>query len=491
VKLAEILKDVSGVTARGAAENLDVASVCCDSRKVRPRDVFVAVRGTRDEGLRYVEQALARGAAAVVAETPPPPELASRWVRVADARLALAQMACAACGHPSRELAVFAVTGTNGKTTTAGLLRDLLRAAGRRPGLISTVYYEYGDRSIAASRTTPDACELQELLAAMRHAGCDCAVMEASSHAVDQRRIGGLRFAATAFTNLTRDHLDYHHDFETYFRAKRGLFEQQAADTPGGPAIVNRDDAYGRRLIAELPALGLRVRSFGFDPSADIRAERVALAAEGSRFDLVAPEGRASVASGLPGRYNVANMLAAAGLGLAAGVPLDAVAASLAAARPRWGRLERVETPLPATVYVDYAHTDDALRNVLAALREVTAGRLIAVFGCGGDRDRTKRPLMGRAAAELADHVVVTSDNPRSEDPLAIIREIVAGLPADASWEAVPDRRLAIRAALRASRAGDVVVIAGKGHENYQEFANRVVPFDDREQVRSLAHELA
>ncbi len=485
MKLAELLKGVA-VIERTAPDALEIASVCCDSRKVKPGDVFVALRGARDEGLRYVPQALARGATAIVAEETVP-AAAARWVRVADARMALAQLACAVHGHPSQALAVYAVTGTNGKTTTAWLLRDMLRAAGCLPGLVSTVQYEYGERVIAAARTTPDACELQELLAAMRHAGCDSAVIEASSHAIDQHRVAGIRFAAAAFTNLSRDHLDYHGDFETYFRAKRGLFEQLAAGKPGAPAVVNGDDAYGRRLAADLPALGLSLRTFGFGAANLIRAEAEQLTAAGSSFRLITPAGTADLQVQLLGRYNIANMLCAAGLALAAGVPLATIVPVLQGARPRWGRLERIETPLPATVFVDYAHTDDALEKVLATLREITRGRLIVVFGCGGNRDRTKRPLMGRAAALLADHAIVTSDNPRNEDPLAIIREIVADLPASASWEAIPDRREAIRAALRASRAGDVVLVAGKGHENYQEFANRVLPFDDREQVRSLA----
>lgn len=485
MKLAELLKNVA-VVEQSAPDALEIAAVCCDSRKVKPGDLFVALRGARDEGLRYVPQALARGAVAVVAAEPIP-AAAARWVRVADVRLALAQLACAVHGHPSHALAVYAVTGTNGKTTTAWLHRDILRAAGCLPGLVSTVQYEYGERTIAAARTTPDACELQELLAAMRAAGCDSAVVEASSHAIDQRRVAGMRLAAAAFTNLSRDHLDYHGDFEAYFRAKRGLFEQLAAGKPGAPAVVNGDDAYGRRLAAELPGLGLAVRTFGFGAANVIRAEAEQLTAAGSAFRLITPVGTAELQVQLLGRYNIANMLCATGLALAAGVPLATIVPVLQDARPRWGRLERVETPLPATIFVDYAHTDDALEKVLATLREITRGRLLVVFGCGGNRDRSKRPLMGRAAALLADHAIVTSDNPRNEDPLAIIREIVADLPPAASWEAIPDRREAIRAALRASRAGDVVLVAGKGHENYQEFANRVLPFDDREQVRSLA----
>ncbi|MDD5707903.1 MAG: UDP-N-acetylmuramoyl-L-alanyl-D-glutamate--2,6-diaminopimelate ligase, partial [Kiritimatiellae bacterium] len=472
-----------------ASDNLDIGGVCCDSRKARAGDIFVAIRGTRDEGLRHIEQAAARGIAAVVAETAPPPSGVS-WVQVRDARAAVALLACAANGHPSRSMSVYAVTGTNGKTTTAWLTRDVLAAAGRKTGLISTVQYAYGERAIAASRTTPDACELQELLAAMRNDGCAAAVMEASSHALDQQRIGGLRLAAAAFTNLSRDHLDYHHDFDAYFAAKLRLFEQLSSGNPGGAAIVNADDAYGQRLLERLPALGLRALPFGFRPEAAIRAEDIRLDAAGSRFRMITPAGETEIAAHLMGRFNIANMLCATGLALAAEVPLATIAGVLREAQPRWGRLEQVPTLLPATVFVDYAHTDDALEKTLTALREITRGRLIAVFGCGGDRDRAKRPMMGRVVAVLADLAIVTSDNPRTEEPQAIIAEIVAGIPAGREYIVEPDRRAAILTALKLAKAGDVILIAGKGHETYQEYAHRVVPFDDREQVRSLARDV-
>jgi UDP-N-acetylmuramoyl-L-alanyl-D-glutamate--2,6-diaminopimelate ligase len=485
MKLAALLKEIE-VVACTAPGTLAVTGVCCDSRRVRPGDLFVAVRGTRDDGLRHLGQAVERGAAVVVAETAPPPS-GPRWVQVRDARAALGRLACAFQGHPSRALDVHAVTGTNGKTTVAGLTRDLLAAAGRATGLISTVQYSWGERVIAAGRTTPGACELQELLAAMRRDRCVAAVMEASSHALDQQRLAGMRLASAAFTNLSRDHLDYHRDLEDYFAAKAGLFDLLAETAPGAPAIVNLDDPWGRRLLERLAGLGLRATSYGFDPRADLRATELRLDAAGTGFRLVTPAGEALVATRLLGRCNVANMLCAAGIALAAGVPLATVAAGLEKARPRWGRLERVATPLPAAVFVDYAHTDDALGKALAALREITTGRLIVVFGCGGDRDRAKRPLMGAVAARLADQVIVTSDNPRSEDPEAIIAEIVAGIPPGVPCLREPDRRAAILAGLRAAAAGDTLLIAGKGHETSQEFARRIVPFDDREEVRRLA----
>ncbi len=472
------------------APSLTFSGVQCDSRRVRPGDVFVAISGNRENGGKYAMAALEKGAAAVVSETPLR-EYGKSVVLVRDARRALALLAAAVHGWPSRALDVFAITGTNGKTTTAWLLRELLRAGGRTPGLLTTVQVEYGGRSIPATRTTPDACELQSLLAAMRTAGCDSAVMEASSHALDQQRIACTRFAGAAFTNLSQDHLDYHKTMERYFEAKQLLFAQLAREKPGAAAVCFVDAGYGDRMADYIGTLPLKRVTCGFRASADVRAEEVALAPEGTRFVLVAPDGRrVPLKIHLAGRYNVANMLCAAALALDAGVPLDAVAAALQEVKPRWGRLERVPAALPAAVFVDYAHTDDALTNVLTTLRETTRGRLIVVFGCGGDRDRTKRPLMGRTCAALADHLVVTSDNPRSEEPMAIIGEILAGVPSGTSMTVEPDRRAAIRCALARADKGDVVLVAGKGHEPFQELAGRTVPFDDRQVVAEEAGKL-
>ena len=485
MKIAELINR-SDALAGDVLSQIEATGVQCDSRRIRAGELFVAIHGNQENGLRYVSAALARGAVAVVSDAPPPAGTPN-WIQVRDVRRTLAHMACVLQGDPSHSLAVHAITGTNGKTTTCWLARDMLRAAGRNPGLISTVQCEYGGREIKSSRTTPDACELQMLLASMRAAGCDSVTMEVSSHAIDQQRIGGIRFASAAFTNLSRDHLDYHHDMETYFRVKERLFISLAQDRPGAHAIINADDPYGRRLIGSLPARGLSVMSYGFDPASEVCATEVQLSAGGSRFMLITPAGHASVQTHLLGRYNVANVLCATALACKAGVPFEKIVGVIESAQPHWGRLERVATPLPATIFVDYAHTDDALDKVLTTLREITRGHLIAVFGCGGNRDRTKRPVMGRVAAEKADHVVVTSDNPRNENPQAIIDEIAAGIPAGRSYETIPDRRDAILAALRQSRAGDVILIAGKGHETTQEFDNRSIPFDDREQVRLLA----
>ena len=473
----------------GSAPGTVFSGVQCDSRRVRPGDVFVALAGHREDGAKYIAQALAKGAVAVLAESPS--HSSGHVILVKDARGALACLSAAVNGWPSRAMRVYGITGTNGKTTTAWLLRDLLRAGGMEPGLLTTVQVEYCGRAIPATRTTPDACELQRLLAAMRGAGCDSAVMEVSSHALDQQRVGSLRFEAAAFTNLSQDHLDYHKTMEAYFQSKQRLFAQLAQDKPGATAVCFRDAGYGENMVAYLATLPLKRVTCGFTQDSDVRAEDIAVTSDGSRFTLAAPDGqRCKLRVHLAGRYNIANMLCAAGLALDAGVSFDTVARTLEQTKPQWGRLERVAAAIPADVFVDYAHTDDALRNVLGTLREITRGRLTVVFGCGGDRDRAKRPLMGRACAELADRLVVTSDNPRSEEPAAIIEEILTGMPEGADLVVEPDRRAAIRTALASAEKGDVVLVAGKGHECFQELADRTVPFDDRQVVMEEAAKL-
>lgn len=489
IKLSEMLSGVEVVKSTAAA-NLELSGICSDSRLARRGDLFVAIHGSHDNGYRYIEQARSRGVVAIASDQPPPPSKLA-WIQVAETRQAVAQMAANFYRQPSHHLELVGVTGTNGKTTVAGVVRDLLQAAGRKTGLLSTVEYAYGERVIAASRTTPDAITLQRLLAAMRDDHCQAAVMEVSSHALVQHRTGATRFAAAAFTNLTRDHLDYHHDLENYFATKLRLFEQLAALNPGHPAIINADDPYGQRLIKQLAQLPLKVVTYGLTAAADISAADLKLSGAGTRFTLNTPCGTAPIKSALLGRYNVANLLCASALALACELPFELIIATLPQIKSRWGRLERVATPHPATIFVDYAHTDDALRNVLATLREITPGRLVLVFGCGGDRDRTKRPLMGSAALELADDIIITSDNPRTEDPAAIIADILAGCDLQAhpgkTLQTEPERRSAIARGLQLVTQGDTLLIAGKGHETYQEVQYHKTPFDDREEVRRLA----
>ena len=471
-------------------------SVQTDSRLVKPGDTFVAVRGAASDGARFVPQALAAGAVRIVSEGEPPPDLPAgvEWERVPDSRAATAWLSCEAAGHPSRRLSVVGVTGTNGKTTVANLVRRALEGCGVPCGLVSTIVDDAhplaSSAPVAAHNTTPGPVELQGILRDALANGCRAVAMEVSSHGLEQRRADGTRFACAVFTNLTQDHLDYHGTMDAYFAAKRRLF----FDLAPRAAVVNADDEAGARLLEELrgavgDAAPRVLWSYGFTAGCDLRIRGLSLGPRGSAFDLSLPGGRGEVPirTALLGRHNALNLAAAFGAALSLGLDPAAVATSLGAAPPVRGRLEPVRVPgSPASFFVDYAHTPDALRNVLRTLRELTSARLFAVFGAGGDRDRGKRPLMGEACAELADELVVTSDNPRSEDPAAIIRDILAGIPdaVRARTAVEPDRRAAIRRAVAmANREGDVVLVAGKGHEDYQVFADRTVRFDDREEL--------
>ena len=463
---------------------------------MEPGDTFVAVKGAAADGARFAAAALAAGAARVVSEEPPPPDLpaGAAWERVPDSRAAAAALACEDAGHPSRSLDVFAVTGTNGKTTVANLVRRALEDCGVPCGLVSTIETDVHPLAAAAPvpahNTTPGPVELQGLFRAALAGGCRAVSIEASSHALDQKRLDGTRIACAVFTNLTQDHLDYHRTMAAYEAAKRRLF----FDLAPRAAVVNGDDDAGARLHDGLrdvlgPAAPQVLWTYGFTLGCNLRVRNLSLGPAGTAFDLELPGRRPAVAIRTPllGRHNALNLAAAFGAALSAGLPPAGIAASLCSAPPVRGRLEPVRVAgSPARFYVDYAHTPDALRNVLGTLRELAPGRVFAVFGAGGDRDRTKRPLMGETCARLADGCVVTSDNPRSEDPAAIIRDILAGMPAAARARAVvePDRRAAIRAAVRlANLPGDIVLVAGKGHEDYQVFADRTVHFDDREEL--------
>lgn len=474
---------------------LPLSGVTHDSRKVRPGFAFVAVRGLRADGLGFAPQAAAAGAALVVvgrgragaarralapaagAGAAPP-----AVVEVADERAALALMARNAAGRPDLDLALTGVTGTNGKTTTTYLLAAMHEAAGIRCGIIGTIEYRIGGEAVAAERTTPEAEETCLHLRRMVEAGAGACAMEVSSQALDLRRVEGMRFAAAVFTNLTRDHLDYHGGMEAYFAAKRRLFEMLGA---GSPAVLNADDPYGRRLAREA-APGAVLYGEGAD--AAYRLAGMEASSSGIALRVAAEGTERVIRSALLGRPNAFNVLAAAAAARSLGISWEAVAAGAAGVRRVRGRLEPVDEGQPFAVLVDYAHTDDALRNVLAVVRPLTRGRVLAVFGCGGDRDRSKRPLMGAHAARLADLAWVTSDNPRGEDPDAIIAEILEGVrtvPEGARRCRVePDRAAAVRAAVMEAAPGDTVLVAGKGHETYQILKDRTIPFDDVEVAR-------
>jgi UDP-N-acetylmuramoyl-L-alanyl-D-glutamate--2,6-diaminopimelate ligase len=474
---------IDGIAKRRSGPDVEVMDITSDSREICPGWAFLALKGEHADGATFLPQALARGACAVISEEPlVVPEGVAACEFLADPRLRMAEMARRLNGTPDEHLALIGVTGTNGKTTTTYLLEAIAAAAGERAAVIGTVGARLGDEVIASDHTTPEADDLQALLAHMRDAGAGVVAMEVSSHALAQHRVDGTRFAAVCFTNLTHEHLDYHGTLDAYFDAKAALFDTRFAPA----AAINLDDAHGRTLVSRLHARGddaLVVLTYGTGDAADVRATDIVLGAGGNAFVLHDTRTGASapVASPLVGEFNVANALAAAATALAAGFEFAAVVAGLTAPLTVPGRMERVDAGQGFTVLVDYAHTPDALALALAATRDIADGQVIVVFGCGGDRDAAKRPLMGEAAGRAADVVIVTSDNPRSEDPQAIAAAALAGVEQTGASATVElDRRAAIRSALRAARPGDVVLVAGKGHESGQTAGGVTLPFDDR-----------
>jgi UDP-N-acetylmuramoyl-L-alanyl-D-glutamate--2,6-diaminopimelate ligase len=473
VKLRELIAG-SEVEEVAGDDGVEVTSLAYDSRRVGPGTLFFCFPGHDADGHDFAPAAVEAGAAALVVERPL--ELEVPQARVADARAAMAPVAARFWGDPTAELQVVGITGTNGKTTTAFLVRAILEAGGRSCGLLGTVKQVVGGVEEEVVRTTPEAIDLQATFRRMLEAGDVACAMEVSSHALALRRADAIHFDVALFTNLTQDHLDFHADMEDYFQAKRMLFGMRP-----GAAIVNLDDDYGRRLAAEIEDA---VTFSAAGAEADFRAAEVSFDAAGASFLVRGPDGEAAVGTSLPGDFNVANALGAIAAAHSLGIDLGTAASALAGAGRVPGRFEPVDEGQPFAVLVDYAHTPDSLENVLRAARRLTEGRVISVFGCGGDRDREKRPRMGRIGAELSDLAVVTSDNPRSEDPGAIIDEILAGIASD-GVEVEPDRRAAIALALSRAEPGDTVVIAGKGHEQGQEFeGGRKIPFDDREVAR-------
>ena len=476
----------------GELSSAPVTSVTHDSRAAAEGTVFVALKGLKADGTAFAKDAIARGAAAVVAESAPPADARVPWLKVADARLALAVLAAEFHGRPSEQLTLVGITGTNGKTTTSYVLASIFEAAGIKCGRIGTVGYRIGNREFASARTTPEAPELQRMLRDMVAQGCGACVMEVSSHALVLRRADHLRFAAGIFTNLTRDHLDFHGDMEQYAAAKRRLFEL-LPDT--AVAVSNADDPRGPEFAATSP----RAVTYAIDSPADVTPGPITFSLDGLQFDIRTPRGTLHIVSPLVGRPNAYNILAAAATATALDLPFSAIENGIRNLATVPGRFQVVSSPGDEVrVVVDYAHTDDALKNLLETARPLAGGRVITVFGCGGDRDKTKRPLMGAVAARLSDVVVVTSDNPRSENPDQIIDEIKRGivLPADrvgpkgqgpkaTAWLAIPDRKAAIERAVKDAKPGDLVLVAGKGHEKYQEIGDKTLPFDDVEVARA------
>jgi UDP-N-acetylmuramoyl-L-alanyl-D-glutamate--2,6-diaminopimelate ligase len=490
--LSEIPEPTSVNVNDASIGETTVTAVTYDSRQAGPGAVFVALRGVNADGASFAREALNRGAVAVVSEADAPTDVTRPWIQVPDARLSLAALAATLYDKPSEELTLVGITGTNGKTTTSYLLTSIFEAAGIKCGRIGTVGYRIGEREFESSRTTPEAPDLQRMLRDMVDSGCGACVMEVSSHALTLRRADRLHFAAAVFTNLTRDHLDFHRDMEAYFVAKRRLAEL-LPDT--GIAVTNLDDPRGR----DFAAAAHRPVTYAIDAAADVRPGPLTFSIEGLRFDVRTPRGTLRLTSPLVGRPNAYNILAAVATAMALDVPFSAIEKGIASLKNVPGRFQVVSTGADdVRVVVDYAHTDDALKNLLETARPLSAGRVITVFGAGGDRDRTKRPLMGAVAARLSDLVVITSDNPRSEDPNQIIDEIKRGIvmPADRTppggtpakstpHVAIVDRKAAIERAVRDAAAGDLVLIAGKGHEKYQVIGDKTLPFDDVEVARA------
>jgi UDP-N-acetylmuramoyl-L-alanyl-D-glutamate--2,6-diaminopimelate ligase len=484
IRLVKLLRGVEASGA-GAFGDLGIAEVAYDSRKVKPGTLFVAIRGEKVDGNNYVSDATSRGAVAIASEQTRPEAIPAEipWIKVPDARKALAGVAANYFGHPAEVLKLVGVTGTNGKTTTSYLVDSIVRAAGCEAGLFGTIAYRLVRETRPATHTTPESLDLQSFLADVVRAGGTHVVLEASSHALALDRLWGCPFAVAIFTNLTRDHLDYHKTFDDYFAAKRRLFEGTGAAAPG-VGVINRDDAYGKQL----GGLAGRTLTYGLEPGADITARKPALSFSGLEFTAETSIGKIEVRSPLVGRINVYNILAAIGAGVALNLTPEVIAAGVAQLASVPGRFERIDLGQPFLVVVDYAHTDDALRNLLSTAKELHAGgRIITLFGCGGDRDRTKRPLMGEAAGRSSAIVVLTSDNPRSEDPLLIINDAIVGVQRTKAKVLVePDRERAIEIALDQARPGDIVLLAGKGHETSQVLRDRTIDFDDREMARRM-----
>jgi UDP-N-acetylmuramyl-tripeptide synthetase len=482
VTVADVARATGGkLTGDGARIVVDVTH---DSRQARDGSLFVAVRGALLDAHRFVADVMKRGAIGVISELPRPEDFAGAWLEVSDVRRAMALAAAEVHGHPSRELQLAGITGTNGKTTTTYLVAAIAQAAGEPLAMTTTVEYRIGDERIKAERTTPEATDMQRLLRRAVEKGCRTAVMESSSQAIDLHRCDALLYSVAVFTNLTRDHLDYHGTMDAYFAAKRRLFDGSLGQPPRA-SVINVDDERGLKLAFELEQGGGRVVRYALNEESDVTATDVRHSLEGMEFRLRTPAGERSLHSPLVGRPHIYNILAATATGLELGYDLDVIARAISTCAGAPGRFERVPHRGDFAVVVDYAHSDDALLNVLGTARDVTGGRIITVFGCGGDRDHSKRAPMGEAAASLSDVVILTSDNPRTEDPEKILNEVETGIRSSAKpYEKIADRRSAIKRAIAEARSGDLVLIAGKGHEDYQIIGRETFHFDDKEVAR-------
>jgi UDP-N-acetylmuramoyl-L-alanyl-D-glutamate--2,6-diaminopimelate ligase len=483
MKLKQVLEGVPCVGLSGSGEQ-EIQAIAYASQHVTPGSLFAALKGIKADGFDFVADALKAGAAAVLSEREKPQAFDTNWIRVADAREALALCADNFFGHPSRELTVVGITGTKGKTTISYLIESILSAAGLRSSVIGTIAYSGPGLSAVASRTTPEAPDLQQMMRTLKNNGASHCIMEVSSHALDLNRVVGVDFDVAIFTNLSGEHLDYHHTMEDYFRAKTKLFSLGRKNM----AVINADDEWGKKLISHLSMGGV---TYGLSAQAMVRAEDYTFGNDGLKVAIRFPAGRLKMESSLLGKPNLYNILAAVSAALTLNIPIAAIQKGIASLQGVPGRFQKIANNRGMNIFVDYAHTDDALRKLLETARELSRGRVILVFGAGGDRDRSKRPRMGEAAGNLADWSILTSDNPRSEDPMAIITEVETGLlkHGKTHYEIEADRRTAIKKALDMGRTNDTILIAGKGHEDYQIIGDRIFHFDDAEIVRELLEE--
>jgi len=479
VRLKDIIAEIEETKVEGDP-GIEISGLAYDSRRVNSGDLFCCIRGFNTDGHEFAGRAQAAGASAVMVEERLP-GLSLTQVVVAETRVGMARAASAFYGHPTRKMRLAGVTGTNGKTTTTYMIDSIFRSAGYKTGLIGTIEYRIGDEVFAVERTTPESLDIQRLFASMVDAGVEAAAIEVSSHAIDLARVEACDFDTLVFTNLSRDHLDYHGTMEEYFKVKRRIFERASGRDVA--RVINVDDHFGRRIIEETGPPHIR---FSYKDKVEVYATDIDARADGSTFELHVSGAQTRVALRLPGMFNIQNALAAAGAAYSQGIGIDIIKAGLEALAAVPGRFERIDCGQSFSVIVDYAHTPDSLEKALLAAREITTGRLITVFGCGGDRDRGKRPLMGRIGTQLSDYAILTSDNPRNEEPGKILEEIAEGVrPLNGNgYHIIEDRRLAIKEAIARAGNGDTVVIAGKGHEGGQEIKGEIMPFDDRDVAR-------
>ncbi|MEG2017870.1 MAG: UDP-N-acetylmuramoyl-L-alanyl-D-glutamate--2,6-diaminopimelate ligase [Clostridium sp.] len=484
MKIVDLLAGLNYEFVSGE-RNIEINNPNYDSRKVQPGDVFFAITGFSTDGHKYIATAVERGAKVVVIEKDIELIEGVTYIKVDNGRRALAMASCNFYDHPSRKMKLIGITGTNGKTTSAFMIKAILEAAGYKVGLIGTIANYIGSEELHAERTTPESLELQELFNKMVEAGVDYCVMEVSSHSLDLCRVYGTNFEEGIFTNLTQDHLDFHKTFENYYKAKAKLFDISKN------SIINADDEYGERLIKEVNAKGTsKVTTYSIEKASDLKGENIDLESTGMIFDLKLKGEMKQVSLSIPGRYNVYNALGCIGAALNQGIDINVIIKALAMVTVP-GRCENLTLGMNSKFQVirDYSHTPDSLENILENLRELTTGRLICIFGCGGDRDKTKRPIMGEIGTKLSDIAIITSDNPRSEEPFAILEDIVAGVKKD-NYKVIENREKAIKEALLIAQKGDIIVIAGKGHETYQILKNETIHFDEKEVVLKLMKEL-